>query len=103
VIGEEGGGWLGGLSGTALATGACIALGVATEGLGLFLCGFAGGLGGGILGSYFGGEAGEAVGTSVRSAGEVLNPAIERAIWGNKPIPALGYEPPPLFGQERHH
>jgi Domain of unknown function (DUF4157) len=104
VIGEEGGGWLGGAGGSALLAGACIAFGIATEGLGLFLCGAIGGLGGGLGGSYLGGELGEGLGTRLRrsmeTAAEVFNPMIERAIWGNAPIPAMGYYPPRQFGRD---
>jgi hypothetical protein len=104
VIGEEGGGWAGGSGGSALAATACIAFGVATEGIGLFLCGAIGGIGGGLGGSYLGGELGEGlgkrVGRSMDIAGEVVDPMIERAIWGDAPIPALGYYPPREFGQD---
>ena len=103
VIGEEGGGWAGGLGGSALVAGACIAFGIATEGIGLFLCGAVGGIGGGLGGSYLGGELGEGLGKKVRgsmeTAGEVFNPMIERAIWGNTSIPPLGYYPPREFGR----
>ncbi|HWB25761.1 MAG TPA: DUF4157 domain-containing protein [Chitinophagaceae bacterium] len=57
VIAQEGGGWGGGLLGTELGAGACIAFGIATEGVGLLLCGIAGGIGGGILGSAAAGAA----------------------------------------------
>jgi hypothetical protein len=62
VLGEEGGGWLGGFGGSALGAGACIAFGIVTEGFGLLLCGAVGGIGGGLAGSYLGGELGEALG-----------------------------------------
>lgn len=98
VVGEEGGGWLGGLGGSALGAGACILFGIATEGIGLFLCGLAGGIGGGLGGSYVGGELGEAAGNRARGTGqvinEIVNPMIERALYGDKPIPAIGYVPP---------
>jgi hypothetical protein len=104
VIGEEGGGWLGGAGGPALAAGACIAIGIATEGIGLFLCGAIGGIGGGIGGSILGGELGEGLGKkaskSIRTAGEVFDPMVERAIWGKTSIPTLGYYPPREFGQD---
>lgn len=57
VIGEEGGGIIGGASGTGMGTAACVALGVATEGVGLLLCGLAGGALGTFIGSAVGGEA----------------------------------------------
>lgn len=95
VVGEEGGGWLGGAGGSALAAGACIAFGIATEGVGLLICGAVGGVGGGLGGSYLGGELGEKVGESLQTAEEVFSPVIERAIWGDKPIPPIGYVPPP--------
>ncbi len=62
VIGEEAGGWAGGLGGAGLATAGCIAFGIATEGIGLVICGLLGAIGGGIGGSALGGEVGEAVG-----------------------------------------
>lgn len=97
VIGEEGGGWLGAAGGSALGAGACIAFGIVTEGIGLVICGLAGGIGGGLGGSYLGGELGEAVGNRLNeSAGtfsEVVNPIIERSIWGDKAIPPIGYTP----------
>jgi hypothetical protein len=46
----------------ALVTTGCIAFGIATEGIGLFICGLLGGIGGGIGGSALGGEVGETVG-----------------------------------------
>jgi len=104
VLGEEGGGWLGGAGGSALAAGLCIAFGVATEGVGLFLCGALGGIGGGLGGSYLGGELGEGAGNRLGgfmgTAGEVLNPMFERAIWGKDPIPQMGYYPSRQFGQD---
>jgi len=30
----------------------------------------------------------------METAGEVFNPIIERAIWGDRPNPAMGYYPP---------
>ncbi len=55
VVGEEAGGLGGGLAGGALATAGCIAFGIVTEGIGLLLCGLAGGVVGGAAGSYAGG------------------------------------------------
>ncbi|MFG1643350.1 DUF4157 domain-containing protein [Amycolatopsis sp. NPDC049252] len=99
VLGEESGGWLGGAGGSALAGAACIAFGITTEGAGLLLCGLAGGIGGGLGGSYLGGELGEAAGHRARGGAriftEVVNPAVERAIWGDNPIPPIGYVPAP--------
>lgn len=57
VVGEEVGGQAGGFAGMGLGTAACIFFGIATEGIGLFLCGLAGGIGGGVLGSMGGGAA----------------------------------------------
>ncbi len=51
VVVQEGGSWGGGFLGAELGTGACIAFGIATEGVGLLLCGLVGGVGGGYLGS----------------------------------------------------
>ena len=58
VIGEEAGGQVGGLAGSALATAGCIAFAIATEGIGLLLCGLAGGVIGGGVGSAVGGAVG---------------------------------------------
>jgi hypothetical protein len=55
VAGEEIGGQIGGAIGTAAAVAGCIALGVATGGIGLFLCGLGGGIALGAGGSYLGG------------------------------------------------
>ena len=56
VVGEEAGGLGGGLAGGGLATAGCVAFGIATEGLGLLLCGLVGGFVGGAAGTYAGGE-----------------------------------------------
>lgn len=69
VVGEEGGGWAGGFGGASLGAAACIAFGIATEGVGLLLCGALGGIGGGLLGSYLGGEAGQAFGDALGGIG----------------------------------
>ncbi len=74
VLGEEGGGWLGGFGGSALGAGACIAFGIVTEGFGLLLCGAVGGIGGGLAGSYLGGELGEALGGGFGGHGGVPGP-----------------------------
>jgi hypothetical protein len=58
VIGEEAGGQVGGIAGSALATAGCIAFAIATEGIGLLLCGLAGGVIGGGAGSAVGGAVG---------------------------------------------
>jgi hypothetical protein len=55
VVGEEGGGLLGSLGGSALFTAGCVAFGIATEGVGLLVCGLVGGVVGGAAGSYGGG------------------------------------------------
>jgi hypothetical protein len=62
VVGEEAGGWGGGYAGASLGAGACILFGIATEGVGLLLCGLVGGAAGGVGGSYVGGEIGEDLG-----------------------------------------
>jgi Domain of unknown function (DUF4157) len=54
VMAEETGSWGGGLLGAELGGGACIAFGIATEGLGLLACGLLGGIGMGTLGSELG-------------------------------------------------
>lgn len=51
VVAEEAGGQLGGMAGTALAVAGCAFFGVATGGIGLFVCGLGGGIIGGALGS----------------------------------------------------
>lgn len=51
VAAEEGGGMAGGALGTSLAVAGCLAFGVASGGIGLFLCGLAGGVIGGTVGS----------------------------------------------------
>lgn len=51
VLAEEAGGHLGGAAGTGLAVAGCLLFGVATGGVGLFLCGLAGGVLGGAVGS----------------------------------------------------
>jgi len=55
VASEETGGQIGGFLGTAAAVAGCVALGIATGGVGLFLCGLAGGIIGGVGGSAIGG------------------------------------------------
>lgn len=62
VVGEEAGGWGGGYAGASLGAGACILFVIATEGLGLLLCGLVGGAAGGVGGSCVGGEIGEDLG-----------------------------------------
>lgn len=59
VIGEEAGSLALGTLGTMAATAGCVAFGVATGGVGLFVCGLVGGVAAGALGSYVGGEVGE--------------------------------------------
>lgn len=62
VIGEEGGAWVGGYAVGSLAAAGCVALGIASGGIVLFLCGLGGAVIGGLGGSALGGEIGEAVG-----------------------------------------
>lgn len=59
VVGEELGGLGLGAAGAFGAAAGCIALGVATGGLGLLVCGLVGGAAAGAIGSYVGGEVGE--------------------------------------------
>lgn len=61
VIGQEAGAHAFGIGGAVLAGAACVALGVATGGVGLFLCGMAGGLLGGLAGSAVGGATADAL------------------------------------------
>jgi len=56
VFAEEGGGMAGGALGTGGAVAGCLLLGVATGGVGLFVCGLAGGIVGGALGSTIAGS-----------------------------------------------
>lgn len=51
IIAEEVGGLGGGALGTSLGLAGCLLFGVATGGVGLFLCGLGGGIGGGLAGS----------------------------------------------------
>lgn len=51
VAAEEGGGLFGGAAGTALAVAGCVGFGLATGGLGLFICGLIGGVVGSTVGS----------------------------------------------------
>jgi hypothetical protein len=55
VIAEEAGGQLGGAAGASLAVAGCVFFGIATGGVGLFVCGLAGGIAGGVGGSLAGG------------------------------------------------
>jgi hypothetical protein len=57
VVGEEAGAQAFGFGGALLAGAACVGLGIATGGVGLVLCGMAGGLLGGMAGSALGGAA----------------------------------------------
>ncbi len=56
VIAEEAGGQVGGALGTGLAVAGCALFGIATGGVGLFICGLGGGIAGGLIGSSVGGE-----------------------------------------------
>jgi hypothetical protein len=67
VIGQEAGGLALGIVGTAAGAATCIALGVATAGFGLLLCGLAGGAAMGALGSAAGGGIGEFVQGSIKT------------------------------------
>lgn len=59
VAGEELGGLALGALGTIGAAAGCVALGIATAGAGLLVCGLVGGAAAGAIGSYVGGEVGE--------------------------------------------
>jgi hypothetical protein len=63
VIAEEAGGQLGGMAGTGLAVAGCVLFGVASGGVGLFLCGLAGGIVGGVGGSIVGGAMAQSGGS----------------------------------------
>jgi hypothetical protein len=65
VIGQEAGAQLYGWGGAVLAGAACVGLGVATGGVGLVLCGMAGGLLGGMAGSAIGGAMVDSLGRPV--------------------------------------
>lgn len=65
VIGEEAGAQLLGWGGAVLTGAGCVALGVATGGVGLLLCGMAGGLLGGMAGAAAGGAMTDALGRPV--------------------------------------
>jgi hypothetical protein len=95
VIGEEAGGQAGGYLGAAGGATFCIVAGIATGGWALLGCAVVGGVGGGLAGGYLGGEAGEAIGRSgaMQTLNKIVTPMIERQIWGDKPIPPIGYDP----------
>lgn len=57
VAAEEAGGHIGGFAGTALAVSGCVFFGIATGGVGLFVCGLVGGIAGGVIGSELTGSA----------------------------------------------
>ena len=86
VIGEEAGGWTGGLGGAALVAGGCIAFGIASGGIGLFLCGLAGGIAGGIGGSYVGGEIGEHAGSGSPFGSRSFESPIFRCFTGDTQV-----------------
>ena len=65
MVGQEAGGAAFGLGGAVLAGAACVGLGIATGGVGLLLCGMAGGLLGGVAGSAVGGAMVDALGRPV--------------------------------------
>lgn len=63
VIGEEVGSQALGAAGAVLTAAGCVALGIATGGIGLFVCGLVGGIAGGVGGQYLGGAIAEAIET----------------------------------------
>jgi hypothetical protein len=67
---EEAGGTVGGLGGGAAGTGACVAIGVATEGIGLVVCG--------LVGAVIGSGIGHRVGSYV---GDWWNQFVEDKAW----------------------
>ena len=79
VIGEEAGGQAFGIGGAMLAGAACIGFGIATGGVGLVLCGMAGGL--------LGGMAGSALGGAVASS-------LDRPVAQNDPFNLMGGQAP---------
>jgi hypothetical protein len=88
VLGEEVGGQAGGFGGAAVGASACIAFGVATDGVGLFLCGLVGGATGGAIGSAGGGAAADAVSDWLTDAAwKALHHSAEQQ--GDIPPPAL--------------
>lgn len=100
VLAQEIGGQVGGIGGSALAVAGCIALGLATEGVGLLLCGLGGGLIGGGIGSYVGGKVQKVVGgwiaskaeeaymNAIRAQGEPMPPEVYRDMdfWEGPPV-----------------
>ena len=104
VVGQEAGSWVGGIIGGALGAAAAGAVACSPTGPGAFACaaaGFVGGLIVGAAGSMLGAIGGdyvaeklEGVDAAVQTAGELYGPMIERSIWGDKPMPEMGYYPP---------
>ena len=92
VVAEETGSWGGGILGAELGGAACIALGIATEGVGLLACGLVGGIGLGTIGSEVGhtdvaGEAPE--GGVIDTVTRVPERASEFAGWLDRNIRQL--------------
>lgn len=107
VVAQEAGSWIGGIIGGALGAAAAGAIACSPSGPGAFVCaaaGFVGGLVVGAAGSMLGAMGGDYLARelegTLETAGEVFNPIIERWIWGDKPIPAMGYYPPREFGRD---
>jgi len=104
VVGQEAGSWIGGIIGSAVGAAGAGAIACSPSGPGAFVCaaaGFAGGLIVGAAGSILGAIGGDYVaeklgglGEVVETAGELFGPMIERSIWGEQPIPEMGYYPP---------
>ena len=61
VIGEEVGGLALGAAGTSLAVSGCVAFGIVTSGVGLFICGLVGGIAGTAIGTSIGGATAESI------------------------------------------
>lgn len=101
VLAQEIGGQVGGIGGSALAVVGCIALGLATEGVGLLLCGLGGGLLGGGIGSYVGGKVQKVVGSWIAAEAEEAYMNAIRA--QGEPMPPEAYDAmnfwlgPPVF------
>lgn len=92
VIGEEVGGQLFGIGGAVLAGAACVGFGIATGGVGLVLCGMAGGLLGGMAGSALGGAAGASLDRPV-AANDPFNLTGGGTAWivSSAPVEILNY------------
>lgn len=87
VIGEEVLGNVGGIAGTALAVAGCVALGVATGGVGLFICGLVGGFAGGMAGTAAGGGFAERIEREYEETRDAVQ-------WASENSPGSFFVPP---------